>query len=304
MADPTETAIASNQRYRAILDSAADIAIIAIDPDGRVTNWSAGAERLFDWSEAEMRGQTLDRLFTPEAQVDRLPNFEMRRSLEAGRVHHEGWRLRRDGSRFWARGEMTVLRSPAGGHLGFVKILTDRTKPHHDAQTLRETMALNALILTASRDSIIVLDLDGHIQTANPGAAEPALTAGSLWAGLWQGAARRMAEDALAQARAGDLGRVQGAYADDPARWWDVALSRLPGEDGWPARLVAVGRDITALRRADIRRTALLELGDRLRMTDDVSEMSFVAAQIMGRTLDSSAAGYGTMSQDGLYFEM
>ena len=132
---------ADGQRKRAILDSAFDFAIIATDRDGKVTDWSAGAERIMGWSAEEMDGQKVDRFFTPEDRADGRPDEEMRLALHDGRANDERWHMRKDGSRFWASGEMMPLRDDGGEHLGFVKILRDRTSERRDQDALRTTQA-------------------------------------------------------------------------------------------------------------------------------------------------------------------
>jgi PAS domain S-box-containing protein len=113
--------------FQATLDSAADFAIVTTDPEGRVTAWNPGAERILGWTAEEMVGQPSATFFTPEDRAAGQPTADMRRAVETGRAADERWHLRKDGTRFWASGEMMPLRSPDGAELGFIKILRDRT---------------------------------------------------------------------------------------------------------------------------------------------------------------------------------
>ena len=115
---------------RWIIDSASDFAIIATDPAGRVTSWSRGAEAVLGWTEAEMLGCTVERIFTFEDQQADRAAVEMRCALQTGAGADERWHVRKDGERFWANGQMTPLRDDAGEVLGFVKVLHDRTEQH------------------------------------------------------------------------------------------------------------------------------------------------------------------------------
>ena len=115
-------------RHRQILDSATDYAIIALDAQGRVTRWNEGAHRILGWREEEMLGQTLHRCFTPQDLALGRIEREMAAALDGHPAPEEGWRLRADGSRIWASGEMTLLRGDAGQALGFVKVLRNRTR--------------------------------------------------------------------------------------------------------------------------------------------------------------------------------
>ncbi len=113
--------------YQAIFESAVDCAIVTTDHEGRVTAWNPGAERIMGWSAEEMVGRPAATFFTPEDRAEGRPGTEMRCVSETGRATDERWHLRKDGSRFWASGEMMPLRSPGGADLGFLKILRDRT---------------------------------------------------------------------------------------------------------------------------------------------------------------------------------
>ncbi|MGI4982821.1 MAG: PAS domain S-box protein [Janthinobacterium lividum] len=128
---------ASEVRNRQILDSAIDYAIIATDLDGRVTRWNEGARRILGWTEEEMLGRSTARFFTPEDVASNRMDIEMRVALEKGRSNDERWNQRNGGERFWALGEMTVLRDEAGEAKGFVKVLRDRTG-QHQAERARE----------------------------------------------------------------------------------------------------------------------------------------------------------------------
>ncbi|MEF7616174.1 ATP-binding protein [Aquincola sp. MAHUQ-54] len=133
--------------WRQIVDSAVDTALIATDRAGKVVIWSEGAHRLLGWTEAEMQGQDLSRLFTDEDRQRGRFEGEMAEALAQGRGGgEEGWRLRRGGERFWAIGELTPIRDDRGAHTGFVKILRDRTAQRRNYETLVEkTRALEVL---------------------------------------------------------------------------------------------------------------------------------------------------------------
>ncbi|CAA2161223.1 Blue-light-activated protein [Methylobacterium brachiatum] len=129
---------ATAQRYRAIFDSTTDFAIIVSDPNGHVTDWNIGAERILGWSTEEMVGEHTAVFFTPEDRATGRVEEEMRLAREAGRAGDERWHLRNDGSRFWASGEMMLLRDAGGVHLGYLKILRDRTDEHRAGEALQE----------------------------------------------------------------------------------------------------------------------------------------------------------------------
>lgn len=126
-------------RQRAVFDSATEFGIIITDRQGRVTDWNSGAERMLGWSTAEMRGQTIEPIFTPEDRAGNRAEIEMRRARAEGHAQDERWHLRKDGSRFWASGQMMPLRTDAGAHLGYVKILRDQTEQRDAYKRLEDS---------------------------------------------------------------------------------------------------------------------------------------------------------------------
>lgn len=126
-------------RSQQILNSAIDYAIISFDLQGRVASWNEGARRILGWTEDEMLGEPADGFFTPEDVVAGRPAFEMGEALRTGRGNDERWHMRRDGTRFFASGEMMALRDEAGTITGFIKILRDRTEQRRAFQVLRDS---------------------------------------------------------------------------------------------------------------------------------------------------------------------
>ena len=136
-----EAAARSETLSRAVLDSSTDYAILTLDPQGRVSSWNAGAERVLGWAEADILGQPGDVIFTPEDVAHGVPQTEMACTRESGRSVDERYHVRRDGRRFWAAGMMTPLRTAAAEEIGFLKILRDRTSEHEAQEALRTSEA-------------------------------------------------------------------------------------------------------------------------------------------------------------------
>jgi PAS domain S-box-containing protein len=127
----------SERRHRQILESAVDYGIISMDLTGRVTSWNEGARRIFGWTEVEMCGRPCDDFFTAEDCAASVPEKEMGQALAHGRGSDERWHLRKDGTTFWASGEMMPLTTDSGEPVGFLKILRDRTDFRHAQERLK-----------------------------------------------------------------------------------------------------------------------------------------------------------------------
>ena len=108
-------------RYKLLVDAVIDYAIYMLDPDGCVVSWNSGAQRLKGYSEEEIVGQHFSRFYTPEDRSAGLPDRALRVSAREGRFEAEGWRVRKDGRRFWAHVVVDPIRAPDRSLLGFVK---------------------------------------------------------------------------------------------------------------------------------------------------------------------------------------
>ena len=137
--------------HRQILDSTIDYAIIAMDREGRVTQWNEGARRLLGWNEPEMLGKSAERLFTPEDRARGQFETEMAMAVAKGVGSDERWHLRKTGERFWASGELTPLRDAKGETTGFVKVLRDRTGEQLAREALDEIRQRQEIALDTSR---------------------------------------------------------------------------------------------------------------------------------------------------------
>ena len=119
---------ASEERFRLLLENVKDYAIFFIDPDGRVTRWSIGAERILGYQEAEILGQSASIIYTPEDIERGADQEELETAIIEGRAEDERWHVRKDGSCFWASGTVTPLRDETGQLRGFSKIMRDFTE--------------------------------------------------------------------------------------------------------------------------------------------------------------------------------
>lgn len=117
----------TDETFRLLVESVADYAIFQLDPAGRVVTWNLGAQRIKGYAAEEIIGQHLSKFFTPEDIRLRKPQQELEQALRLGRMEDEAWRVRKDGSRFWANVVITTLRDRTGALRGFAKVTRDLT---------------------------------------------------------------------------------------------------------------------------------------------------------------------------------
>ena len=160
-------------QWRQIVDSATDTAIISTDPEGRVTSWNAGARRILGWTETEMLGETLECIFTPEDRARGQLAREMVDAVAGGRGGgEEGWRVRNDGSRLWAAGEVTPIMDGPERVVGFIKILRDRTAQRQAEESIREERAALAVLNRVGSALAVENDLHRLVQIATDAGVE------------------------------------------------------------------------------------------------------------------------------------
>ncbi len=185
----------SEERFRLIIEGIKDYAIFMLDPEGRIVTWNAGAERIKGYTAEEVVGEHFSRFYLPEAVEQGWPAEELRRAATEGRIEDEGWRVRKDGSKFWANIVITALRDEVGSLRGFAKVtrdLTERRLAEENARRLlqeeaarqaAETSAREAqrakeeehrhreqlrVTLTSIGDAVIVTDCEGRVTFMNP----------------------------------------------------------------------------------------------------------------------------------------
>ncbi|HLY87717.1 MAG TPA: PAS domain S-box protein [Acetobacteraceae bacterium] len=135
------TALEAERRFRVLVRGVTDYAIYMLDPDGHVTNWNAGADRIKGYAEHEIVGQHFSRFYTPEDVEAGIPWKALEQARREGRYESEGWRVRKDGTRFWASAIIDAIHDDDGTLIGFAKItrdLTERREVQLELETARE----------------------------------------------------------------------------------------------------------------------------------------------------------------------
>jgi PAS domain S-box-containing protein len=135
----------SERRFRLLVESVTDYAIYMLDPTGHVVKWNPGAERLKGYTDAEIVGRHLSCFYTPEDQRNGVPAQVMASAALTGKYEGEGWRVRKDGTRFWANVVMHAIRDPLGRLLGFAKVTRDMTEKRAAEERLRQAQKMEAI---------------------------------------------------------------------------------------------------------------------------------------------------------------
>ncbi|HEY5061102.1 MAG TPA: PAS domain-containing sensor histidine kinase, partial [Gemmatimonadaceae bacterium] len=161
----------TGELHRLLVAGVQDYAIFALDPQGFILSWNAGGERFMGYTADEIIGKHFSIFYPPEKVAERFPDFELREAERTGRFEDEGWRVRKDGSRFWANVVITALRDRAGRLLGYAKVTRDLTQRRAAEEALRLSEERFRLLVQSVKDyAIFMLDPTGHVATWNDGA--------------------------------------------------------------------------------------------------------------------------------------
>jgi len=160
------------ERYRLLVESVTDYAIYMLDPQGTVISWNPGARRFKGYEDHEIIGQPFSRFYTEEDRAAGLPERALGQAAETGRFESEGWRVRKDGTRFWANAVIDAIINPATGRvLGYAKVTRDLTERRQADEALRRSEEKFRLLVQGVTDyAIYMLDADGIVTNWNAGA--------------------------------------------------------------------------------------------------------------------------------------
>ena len=246
-----------------LVDRVQDYAIFALDPQGFILTWNAGAERLKGYTSDEARGKHFSMFYLPEALEAGTPARELETAISTGRSEEEGWRVRKDGSTFWASVLITPLIDEQGKLLGFAKVTRDLTERRAADEAVRHSEERIRLLIDSVTDhAIFMLDRTGHITTWNTGAQRiKGYTAeeivGRHFSSFYTAQDQADGKPARALATAESTGRWEEegwrVRKDGSLFWANVVISPIRGEDGEIAGFAKVTRDLTERRAAQER---------------------------------------------------
>lgn len=137
--DQLEAPLSDDERYRLLVEAVTDYAIYMLDPAGIVTSWNPGAERFKGYKAAEIIGKHFSQFYSEEDRKSGLPARALETARREGKFESEGWRIRKDGTRFWAYVVIDPIRRPSGEIVGYAKITRDLTERKAAEDTLRRS---------------------------------------------------------------------------------------------------------------------------------------------------------------------
>ena len=250
----------SDEQFRVLVSSVTDYAIYLLDASGRVASWNAGAERIKGYRAAEIIGRHFSFFYPPEDRAAGKPERALAAAAREGRFEGEGWRVCKDGTRFWAEVVISALRDSEGTLKGFAKVTRDMTARH----TEREREQLFAATFNHAPQGIAIVDRGGRYIDANAsflallGYTEAELRGKTVFDVTHPddlGESRRLLEEAL---RAGTRrAELEKRYVrkDGAVIWAHLSVAPIVDREGTATRFVAQVEDVTARRAVEARLT-------------------------------------------------
>ncbi|HEY5513271.1 MAG TPA: PAS domain S-box protein, partial [Geomonas sp.] len=169
-ADPPQSSKevqATGEQFRLLVEQVKDYAIFLLDPQGRVSSWNAGAERIKGYRAQEIIGKHFSVFYSKEDVKSGTPQRELDIARSKGSLDQEGWRVRKDGSRFWASVTITALYDGAGELSGFGKVTRDITERRNAEEALQKSRNMFERLFENAPDAVVVIDSRGVIRKVN-----------------------------------------------------------------------------------------------------------------------------------------
>jgi PAS domain S-box-containing protein len=256
---PSVSALPEAQRYRLLVDAVTDYAICMLDADGTVTSWNPSAERFKGYAADEIIGRHFSAFYTPEDREAGAPARALAKAA-AGQFEGEGWRVRKDGRRFWAHVVMDPIRAADGHVIGYAKVTRDLTERRAAEAALRRSQEQFRLLVQGVVDyAIYMIDLQGHVVSWNAGAQRikgylPSEIVGQHFENFYRSEDRERGDPARAMRLALENGRFESegwrVRKDGTTFWASVVLDPVHDDDGNIIGFAKITRDVTEKLRA------------------------------------------------------
>jgi PAS domain S-box-containing protein len=251
----------SEERFRLLIENVRDYAIFLLDTEGRVLTWNPGAERIKGYKPHDIIGRHFSTFYPADAIDRQWPQFELKMAAQNGRFEDENWRVKKDGSLFWANVVITALRDANGQLTGFAKITRDLTERREQEERLRQSEERFRLLVENVVDyAIFMLDPAGQVVSWNRGAEritgyKPSEIVGLHFSRFFTPAeidARKPEEELVDALRNGSIQREGWRVRKDGSRYWaDVTLAAVFDGKGQHHGFTKITRDLTQRRQVE-----------------------------------------------------
>lgn len=252
----------TEKRFQTLVDAVEEYAIFRLDPNGHVVSWNEGAREIKDYDREEILGEHFSVFYTDEARANGVPTENLSDAAREGSIEDTEWRVRADGSRFWANVTLTAIRNDDGDLEGYVKITRDMTERRERERQLRRERDLNEQIIETAPVRIVVFGADGTIDRMNSQARgelpfDPTIGRTLDAIALFDANGDPLGKENYPAQQVIETGEpisnevVQHETTSGERKWSSITASPLFDAEGNLERVIVAGRDITELKEKE-----------------------------------------------------
>lgn len=250
----------SETRFRLLVSAVQDYAIYMLDPNGQITTWNEGAEKIYGYPAVEIIGQNVELLYPENEKALDLPQNHLESTQQAGSLEFYSWRIRQDGSRFWGRNTITALFNPAGTLIGFSNVIRDLTLQKNMEDSLRTSIlelsnfkqAIDAASIVSTTDSKDIItsvneafcNISQYTEAELIGQSHRLVNSGYHPASFFQEVWQTIEQGKIWK------GEFKNRAKNGTFYWVDTTIYPFLDENKVPIRYIAIHHDITPLKIA------------------------------------------------------
>ena len=260
--DKFEASLSDEGRYRMLVEAVTDYAIYMLDPKGIVSSWNPGARRFKGYEPSEIIGKHFSNFYTEEDKAAGIPQRALETAAREGKFESEGWRVRKDGTKFWAYVIIDPIRDNTGKLLGFAKVTRDLTERRQAEEDLRKSQELFRLLVQGVTDyAIYLLSPEGYVTSWNAGAQRikgylPQEVIRTHFSRFYTEEDRKAGLPQIALETAMREGRFEKeglrVRKDGTQFWANVVIDPIRNDDGTLLGFAKITRDITERKNAEL----------------------------------------------------
>jgi PAS domain S-box-containing protein len=260
--DEFDASLSDEGRYRMLVEAVTDYAIYMLDPKGIVSSWNPGARRFKGYEPSEIIGKHFSNFYTEEDKAAGIPRRALETAAREGKFESEGWRVRKDGTTFWAYVIIDPIRDNTGKLIGFAKVTRDLTERRQAEEDLRKSQELFRLLVQGVTDyAIYLLSPEGNVTSWNAGAQRikgylPKEVIGTHFSRFYTEEDRKAGLPQIALETAIGEGRFEKeglrVRKDGTQFWANVVIDPIRNDDGTLLGFAKITRDITERKNAEL----------------------------------------------------
>jgi PAS domain S-box-containing protein len=294
-----------NLRFQKMVEEVEDYAILLLDREGTIENWNKGAEKIKGYKAKEIIGKNFRIFYSPEDQQIGLPDKLLNTALNEGKARHEGWRVKKNGEKFWGSVLLTAIHDSEGGVIGFTKVTRDLTEKKITEENLRRSEARYQNMISEIQDyAIILLDVTGNIENWNKGAEKIKGYKANEIIGknfrtfytpedLAENKPGRLLEKAATEGRSVDEGwRIR---KNGTRFWGSITITSIHNEAGDIIGFTKITRDLTDIKRAN---ETLMHMQRMEARNDELEQLTYITSHDLQEPLRNITSFIDMFAED------